>query len=289
LSTLTKVFTLLVSLLAIFLCGVVVVFVTNSQNCKESYEAKNTELAAAQAHALVVEDKMRSQSIRQESQIERLENSILALEQQNWDLVRQWTAETQARAEAESRTNSAVELSKSLQMSNQDMYAAQNSIQKALEEAHRKMITSQAHVTELTQALNNERVKAAQLEDKRRRSEERNAELENENALIRQRLEKVTLASSEIRPGVDRIRSTVPQEGGVPIRGQIAEIDDNIAAISVGSSSGVRKNMRFNVIRGSKYLGSLVVTHVEATEAAGQLAGLQGAVVVGDTVTTGFN
>jgi len=289
LSTLTKVFALLVSLLAIFLCGVVVVFVTNSQNWKELYEEEQTLRAAAQVHAQVAEDAQQGLKTRLEALIQRLNDDILALEQENFNLVRQWSSEAQARVQADRKSMTMVELSKSLQSSNHDMYTAQNAIQKSLQEAHRDMIAAQTQSIELSRQLDSERVKSAQLETIRRRSEEKIHELQNEIAMIRQRLEQVTVASSELRSGMDRVTAAQAAPVGVSIRGEITEIDDNRAAISVGSSSGVRKDMQFKVIRGDKYLGSLTVTHVLATEAAGWLTGRQGPVVVGDKVTTGFD
>jgi len=52
LSFLTKLLALLVSLLSIFLCGAVVVFVTNTNNWKKAYQDQETIARAAQTYAL---------------------------------------------------------------------------------------------------------------------------------------------------------------------------------------------------------------------------------------------
>ena len=82
--------------------------------------------------------------------------------------------------------------------------------------------------------------------------------------------------------------SNEPQLAGVPMRGEITAVDGDNFAISVGSSSSVRKNTRFWIIRGDKYLGNLEIVHVELDESVGRLSNQQGVVVKGDMVTTDF-
>ena len=71
----------------------------------------------------------------------------------------------------------------------------------------------------------------------------------------------------------------------VPIRGQITELADDLVAISVGSSSGVRKGMTFIIYRGGEYLGKLVVEMVEPDRAGGRITTRVGQIQVGDYVT----
>ncbi|MCH9022207.1 MAG: hypothetical protein IID32_05540 [Planctomycetes bacterium] len=76
---------------------------------------------------------------------------------------------------------------------------------------------------------------------------------------------------------------------GVPIRGQITEVREGLASISVGSAASVRKGMKFLVYRGDQYMGDLQITHVETSESAGLVVLQRGSIVRGDSVTTGFN
>ena len=149
------------------------------------------------------------------------------------------------------------------------------------------MIAAQTQMIELTRQLNSERVKTDQLEAIRRQYSENIHELEDENASLRQKIEKVTVASSKFRPDT-QVTMTKPQEQGVPIRGQITEISNDKAAISVGISSGVRKGQTFWITRSNRFLGNLEIIHVEPSEAVGRLVNPQGAIAAGDSVTTGF-
>ena len=288
-SSLTKVFVVLVSLAAIFLCGLVVVFVTNTANYRELWEQEQQLRMAAQVQAVAAEEYM-SQSIEHyKTMVEQLKNNILTLEQQNSNRLAQWSAEAQARAQAESKSATAVALSKSLQDTIDNMYIAQLAIQQQLNEAHAEMITAQTQVIEVRSALDNEQVKAAVLETTSKEYLEKIHALENENAEIRQKLQSVSMASSEFREMSDQVSLVEPGVSGVPIRGVIRQVDQDLAALSVGSSSGVREGMKFRAIRGDRYLGELEVTRVEPTESVARIVRRQRAIVVGDMVSTGFD
>lgn len=69
-----------------------------------------------------------------------------------------------------------------------------------------------------------------------------------------------------------------------PIRGKITEIKGDLASISVGSSSGVRKGMTFIIYRGSDYLGELQIQLVEPDRAAGVITTKIGEIREGDLV-----
>ncbi len=69
-----------------------------------------------------------------------------------------------------------------------------------------------------------------------------------------------------------------------PIRGRIVEIDGNLATISVGSSDGVREGMVFVIYRGSEYIGDVEITDVEPNLAAGRVVGMRAQPQSGDRV-----
>jgi hypothetical protein len=271
----------MVSLLAIFLCGVVVVFVTNTEHWKGAYKDQEALAKAAQVHAVVTEEAKRAQKTRDALLIEKQKDNIELLMKQNSDLMRQWTSEAQGRAAADSRATSSVALSETLGLTLEQMRITHEYVQQKLEAEHLDRLRWEAQQVELRQELDREHAKVTQLESIRRRGEEKIRE-------IRQKLAKVTIGPSEVRAEGDRVTAVSPGQRRVPIRGEIVDVKDSLAAISVGSSSGVRENMEFNIIRGGKFVGNVLITHVEPTEAAGQLKRMQGVVVKGDRVSTGF-
>ena len=287
-SSLTKVFVLVVSALAIFLCGLVVTYVSTAENYKAAFDDERVIRQAAQAQAVAAEQARSQEKERYEALIGRLNATIVDLQGNVADLARELVAQRQMQTEAVSRANTAVNASAALQQTVQNMYEGQNAVQAALDKAQRAMIVAQAQVIDLTRALEEEKVKSNQLESMRREAEEKMPKLEDENFEIRRRLEQVTVSSSEMRAGMDRVSLSLPQLSGVPISGEVTAVEKELATISVGSSSGVRPNMTFHVSRGEQYLGDFVVIDVEPSAAAGRLAGRQGVIVAGDRVSTGF-
>jgi len=235
LSSLTKVFAVLVSVLAIFLCGVVVTFVTNTENWKESYLLQKTETDAARVQAMTAQEALSRGLALRDTLIQRLNDNIAALENRISELARDKYTEAQFRGDAEKRADDAVALAKALQGSNESYRVAQDALNERLRQLEQTTLTAQAQVIDLERELNGLQVKNDRLEAIRRDLEEKRHELENENARIRQELEQVTLASSEFRASDDQV-ALAPAAAGVPIRGQILEIRDDTASISVGSS-----------------------------------------------------
>lgn len=277
----------MLSLLSIFLCGIIVVFVTNTADWQDAFNKQKTLAEAAQVQA-AVEAESKSQAIaRMDKLTSSLRNQILALEQEKSQIQSQLDTMQLAKAQAENKSSTAVGLSKSMQDTIANMFKAQQEIQAQLDKNHQEMIVAQTRVIDLERSLDSERVKSAQLNTLSRQRLEQIHELENDNAAIRSRLQAVALQSEEVRPG-GQVTQTRVQEAGVPISGQVTGIDDSLAAISVGSSSGVRTDMTFYVYRNDQYLGNLLITHVEPTESVGRMVGIQGSVMAGDKVTTGF-
>lgn len=288
-STLTKVFVVLVSVLAIFLSGVVVAFVVNTDDWRTAYEDQERLAKAAQVTAVVAEGAMKRGIAKRDNMIQILNSNLRALESQNSELLRNWETIAQEKALAENESFTAVALSKSLRDTIHNMYTGQNAIQKDLDNAHRTMLTAQSQSVQLTRELNSERVRGDTLESIGRQRLEKINELEDENTSIRSKLQEVALKSKDWDEQGDQVTQVPVRESGVAIRGQVTAVDSDLASISVGSASGVRKNMKFLVYRDNKYLGDLLITHVESSESAGRVKVAKGSVIMGDSVTTGFN
>ena len=287
-STLTKTLVLLVSVMVLFLCGVVTVFVANTEDYKSAWESQKLKSQAASATALAAEEALKRGLARRDTLIQIQSSNILALELENGRLLRDWETAKQEKSLADSTSATAIQVMESLRKTIQDMYTGQTAIQKELDDAFDKMTAAQVQAVDLRRELNRERVRADSLDALSRQRLEKIYEIENENSKIRAQLEQVTVASRKWVPDEDVGQVPVGLTG-VPIRGQITEVRDGLASISVGSAAGVRKGMKFLVYRGAQYMGDLAISHVEPSEAAGQLVLQRAGIVKGDSVTTGFD
>ena len=288
-SFLTKLLALLVSLLSIFLCGAVVVFVTNTNNWKKAYQDQETIARAAQSYALEREMALKDQKQMYENKLLQSDQLIVDWQSEYAKLENDWKQEATAKIAAESKADIAVKVSEALADLANKMRQTRDALQRRLEVAHNEKQKAETLVNGLNEELNRERVKVAQLESIRQRNEEKISALESDIALLEQKYQRAMLASNDARILPDQVTVRAPQPGRIPIRGEITEVLGDRAAISVGSSSGVRENMEFNVFRGSEFLGSLHVLQVESTQSAGRLQQQQGTIVKGDKVSTGFD
>ncbi|MCP4707366.1 MAG: hypothetical protein GY869_01970, partial [Planctomycetes bacterium] len=113
-SPLTKVMALLVSVLSIFLCGVVVVYVANVDNFKQKYEEQQSLTREAQTSKRMAEEKKTASDIRFQETVKRQNATIMSYEQLNANWVNQWEQEHATKLSAEKERDNAVELSLSL-------------------------------------------------------------------------------------------------------------------------------------------------------------------------------
>ena len=245
-------------------------------------------LASQVAQAVVAEEALKRGLARRDALIQILNSNILALEMDNARLLRDWETAKQEKSLADSTSATAVQNVKFLRVTIQDMYTGQTAIQKGLDDAFAKMTSAQVQVVDLRRELNRERVRADSLNSLSRQRLEKIYEIENENSKIRSQLEQVKVASSKWIPD-ENVGQVPVGQSGVPIRGQITEVRQGLASISVGSAAGVRKGMKFLVYRGNQYMGDLQISHVESSESAGLVVLERGSIVRGDSVTTGFN
>ncbi|MCP4710153.1 MAG: hypothetical protein GY869_16140, partial [Planctomycetes bacterium] len=121
-------------------------------------------------------------------------------------------------------------------------------------------------------------------------NQEEIANLESENELLRQ---GGGLESNELRPGFDRVTNLPVSQTREAIRGEITEVREGLAAISIGESSGVTVGQVFKVLRQQvdgtmKFMGNLTIVEVEPEEAAGRLSLQTGVILKGDKVSTDF-
>ncbi len=287
-STITKVFAVLVSLLSIFLCGVVIAFMGKVQDYKELYEDQKVLADAAQVMAYSAEQRLEKANLTYGKAAELTSERLKDLrDQYNTMSVDLAQAEQESVLES-SKADSAVKLVTAMRTTIQDMQNAYETLWSDFDDNRSQMLQAQTQVTELTRQLNNEMARTKQMEDTNRRRAEQIAGLEEQIAKLNQQLDKYNIAQKEFDSDT-AVAQVLPEMTGVPIMGEITEMDDNIVAISVGSTSGVRENMRFWIVRGDKFLGNLDIIYVEADEAAGRLSNKQDVIVEGDMVTTDFN
>ncbi|MCF7958625.1 MAG: hypothetical protein K9M57_09285 [Phycisphaerae bacterium] len=286
-STLTKVFTLLVSILAILLCGVVVTYIATSADYKKSYEKQVTLTEAATIVGETHRSAKEKLELEASEHIKRLITANKLAQAKNDEQARELILANNEAAEAVRNVKTAQKTMETLTTALRQLQESQANLFATNIKYLNEKLDAQKKEEQKSLRLNSEIVKTQQLDTTRKRLTEQVARLESDIEKLNVKLASVNMTSSEMI-NTKVVTMTEPVPAGVPIRGEIIDVADDLAAISVGSSSGVREGMRFWIERGGKFLGNLKVNRVEAGEAVGQLINLQGVIVKGDVVTTGF-
>ncbi len=289
-SPLTKVLALMVSVLAIFLCGVVVVYVTNTEDFKQKYEQEQSLKMAAQSSVENIQTRSQEAIARYDAVISRQMETIKHIEQLNDDWVRQLQTERRDKIDAQREKQTAMDMNDSLIKTLEDMRLTNEFLQSRLQEAQRSQLRAETKLTAMEEQQNQLLAEMEALQRSNRENLEYIQQLESENELLNR---AGGLRSKEVRPGVDRVTNLDVSQTQQPIRGEIIQVKGDLASISIGASSGVVVGQEFNVLRKTsetqiKYMGKLTITYVEPDEAVGSLSGKEGVIVAGDKVSTDF-
>lgn len=286
---LTKVFVVLVTVLSVLLVALIVPFVANTENYKQQLDDARTAKAAAEELATLRQNELNAAQSRDsemvtvlKSQAQNLATQINLLTQQLAD------SETKARSESEKLAKFEADWSR-LIATNQQNTQMTKELRAELTERREKMVNQQTQMIELADRNNEMESQLEAMTRQVRRVHEQLTQLQEQNADLEQKLAQLPpqwqqkILSEEIEAA-----PFVPE---TPIRGQITKVqqlkDELFVQVNVGNNDGVTTNMKFLVHRGNQFLGTLIITTVDAQNSAGRMLLTQGQVAVGDLILTG--
>lgn len=286
LSTLTKVFTVLLALFSIAFTVLTVSAVAQTTNWRETADkyqqyasvvetnyrnvmaATSAELAAARDEANAHLDR-----------VAKLEGDLQA--------TRNDLAEARADlAKIESEKTSADAMNRALVAQLEAAEKARSEFQTQRDGLEHQVIDFQRRNVDLNDRVNELTARIAVVLEEKRHFEQQINILREEN----QRLSQATRTpsrglaleepSGQALPGVQAL-TPVPVS---PIRGHVVAVSGDLVTFSVGSADGVRKDMVFVVHRDGAYIGDVRVDVVEPNRAAGRMIRSSGKPQNGDQV-----
>lgn len=287
-SVLTKLFVVLVTILAVVLMAMVVSFSANSENYKKLYDDQKTlrELAEKKARNAQLEI-----NLAQELADKKVADAARTIE----DLQRQYDLTL-------SDLNTSQQVVVDLQGQVNNLAADGSRLQAAVKQLSDLL---ESHSKELAQR----RERMAELQRENIELVDRNSELQSERdtlgRLARRTSEELSVREEEILsferiiatlpPGVIPVDPTTVESAEDPIWGVVTGIEDfageKRVLLNIGSNDGVEERMIFLVARGeSIYLGKVVVETVEIDAAVARVEYLNaevGDITEGDTVYSG--
>lgn len=286
---LTKVLVVLVTVLSIVLVALIVPFVANTENYKQQLNDALMAKAAAEEIARLRQSELNAAQGNDSERIALLkaqaENLITQINQLTKDLA---DSEARARNEAGKLLKFEADWSR-LTAANQQYAQITKDLQDELKQRREQVVEQQTKAIQLADRNNELSGQLDALTRQVRRVQERMTGLQEQNADLERKLAQlppqwqVKIKSEEVAPA--------PYSPETPIRGQITRVEqlehEVFAQVNVGQNDGVDANMKFLVHRGSQFLGTLIITTVDAQSSAGKMELLQGTVAVGDAILTG--
>jgi len=279
LSTLGKILTVLVALVAVALAVLVPTEVVLRENWKQRYEDENRLFEKAKEQRDIAISQRDEEKGKWDAHRAHLQQQIETLENELNLRKRTITTLTEEKENQETRLQELAEQLKGLNESLKEEIALKQQWRGERDTAMK--------------AKDELEVMYEQLDAKYRAALAAKADAEENLRQTRERLsdaEKL-VAFYEKQPGVERPRE-VPVGVAEPIRGLVKSADNEarVAEINLGSDDGVGKGMTFYVYNRaqSRYLATLEVTKVSKDSAAGKLSVIRGDVKVNDHVTNRF-
>jgi len=288
LTTLTKIFIVVLAFFAIIISVLIVQFTATNTNYKKLADDWQSQFKQEQA--------LRLASDNQQKINESYLNKVIDMQRD--ELAKMQTAKNEQATElANVKTSLLAEQQKNASLTGQNNQLT-NMINAA--DAERKQLQSQIDIVRKDNAgLRADNFKLSETNQKldlqRQLYEQEIRLLKEQNFSLAEKLEKqrsrgpVSASGQESLPaGANEKASAATETESAPIIGQVTDVRVSLASISIGSAQGVKDGMEFIIYRNSQFLGKLRVNKVLPDQAAGELLQRQGNIQAGDKVTDKF-
>ena len=299
-STLTKVLIILLTVFSLFLCGIVVTYVANAENQRKNAEDYKTRWQSAkerQDAAIKSEAKQKEEAEALKANLDKQINDLTTLRTQLEAQIDGLKRENSQLVQKLTGMASVVETANAAATHQTDLF--QNS-QKEVEALRTEQTNRNKELQETTQALMERMAALADLEKRNRQLVEEKQGLETQlSQVLHQygrapsRPQTVTAPQRTAQPiqqaaAQPPTQAPQPQTRPINLNGRITQVDlkNKVAAISIGSAAGVRKEMRFHVTRGDQFICDVLIFDVDAEKAIGTLELMQTEPQAGDAVAT---
>lgn len=286
-STLTKVFVVLLVVFSIAFTSMTVSITTQTANWKDTAER-------FEQHARVADTNLRhliaSNSVELISAVDAVNDhldTIAGLESQLQEARHQSEQRKAELRRAASQKSSSAAINRGLLAQLQSSQTQREEYQNQRDDLEKQSIDLQRRNIDLNDRVNELTARMAVLVEQRRQFEQQINILRTENAKLARLARAPSMGAAMEAPAgaaMANVEAVTPVAAAT-IRGRILEISNDIVTISVGSADGVLKDMVFVIHRDGDYVGDLKVSQIDPNRSAGRLVGSRLAPSRGDKVT----
>ena len=271
-STLTKVLIVLLTISSIFLCGIVVTYVSNADNYKKMYTDLRNAKLAAEENQKNAEKQLNSAIEEAGKQEQLLKKNISALQIQVDQLQTDLTNAQRKASEAEAQVSTWKDATEKFVATNAEFKKLLEDTLDELKSVDARRIQGDKELAETTAALIQKMAIIDTLETKSKLLLEEKTDLQNQLGSRLQRSGQTVAAPVTVTPLKETARVAMPAVD-IGLNGLITtvDLDNSLAEISIGGANGVKQNMKFHVTRADKFICDIVILDVEPENAIGTL------------------
>ncbi|HUT29130.1 MAG TPA: hypothetical protein VMX13_04995 [Sedimentisphaerales bacterium] len=286
-STLTKILIVLLTLASIFLCGIVVTYVANSENYRLAVKGLEAERDAAVAKQRKADDLLNEKKGEYQER-ETLLNKQIAEKTTEVEMIKnELEVVSIQKTNLEEKVQGWVALSDGMTKTNKEQGELLKNSLEELRQVKADQIKQRQQLDDVTKELIEKVAVIETLNKEKRLLEQERAQLQGQLDRYQLRIGKETVpaalvapqpppAAPPVSPPVARPVPPIslappPKIADIGLKGLITAIDakNSLAEISIGSAHGVKEGMRFFVTRGDQFVCEIYVFYVDAEKAVG--------------------
>jgi hypothetical protein len=280
-STLTKVLVVLLTLSAIFLCGIVVTYAASAANYKEKYEVAATDNKDLVAGKTTLQSQLNEAIKAKLDESAAFQDQIGKLTAENGALQSEVLTLKAAKDELQTRIlgwQGTVEKNTAIVANLQEQLAATRA---ELDKSRGEMVTDRGQLNQLRASFEEKSLQLKSLERE-------NMRLVEEKGTDGKSSSRTSVPAAVTAPlgGVRPAPAATPK---VAIEGRVGDVrmDSMLASLNIGSANGVKMGDVFFVVRGDQFICNITVTNVDVDTSVGQIGMLKAGTQpqTGDTVT----
>lgn len=289
-SILTKILVVLLALSSIFLCGIIVTHVANTENYKQKFDDRRAELNALKEKVKDLKELLNTDKKDTARLEKKLKGQIASLKLETRKLQNQLTDAEREKADLLQRVNSWASITEDFYKTNDKQRQLFENTFAELNKVKAEQIKERRELSDTTQLLIEKMAIVDMLEAKKKRLVEQKDELQR-------RLDTLLLPGGGVASAIELV--TFVKDTAMPtsafiteisLHGTVTSVDlkNSMASISIGAADGVQDGMKFHVTRGDEFLCDILIIDVESEQSVGVLEIVQQNPQTGDTVSTNF-
>jgi DNA repair exonuclease SbcCD ATPase subunit len=288
LSNLTKILIVLLTISAIFLCGIVVTYVANAENYRQKYAKLNSDLDVAKKAADALKGQL-NEKIQQKDDLEKtLSNQVASMKTKADELQANLSNVEREKAELLERVNNWASITKDFSETTEKQTQTLNTALEEVRELKAEQIKISKELEQTSSTLVEKMAMMESAEADRRRLTEEKKEVEDRLDKLLRAGGKVVAAEAPVTQEKDAASAVQPAVVPIALKCLVSEIDakNSMATISIGNADGVKEGMKFHVTRGDEFICDILIIEVDTEKSVGVLELVQQLPKVGDNAST---